>query len=205
MSLSALALIQLLQQHRLRIFRTSDVMALGRFSPEAASQALRRMALKGAVTALKKGVWMNQLAAGVDPMEAVPCLSAPWPGYVSLYSALSRQGVIEEVPQAIYAVTAGRPARRRTAVGVFHFHHLPERLIWGYRQEPSGTGSFPLAEPEKAYLDLAYLGLIPRSPLGLPYKRDGNWALQKMKLLSYARRFQYPPLLDYVKRIHFRG
>jgi predicted transcriptional regulator of viral defense system len=32
-------------------------------------------------------------------------ISAPWPAYVSLQSALHHHGVIEQIPSVIYAVT----------------------------------------------------------------------------------------------------
>ena len=63
----------------------------------------------------------------------------------------------------------------------------------------SGDGFYPLAESEKAFLDLVYLGLIPRSPLGFPYKRDGAWDFNKTKLRRYALRFRFPPLITHLK------
>jgi predicted transcriptional regulator of viral defense system len=139
------------------------------------------------------------LAENFDPLEAVPYLTAPWPSYVSLYSALSRHGLIEEIPQVIYAISAGRATRYKTPLGSYQIHHLPKHLIWGFKIEHSGQGAFPLAEPEKAFLDTAYLGLIPRSPLGMPYKRDHRWKLDPEKLTRYAKRFHFPPLLVYLR------
>src|ERR1019366_4794281 len=122
-----------------------------------------------------------------------------WTAYVSLYSALSHHGLVEEVPQTVYGVTAGRAARYRTPLGMISLHHLPMHLVWGFRIEQIGSASYPIAEPEKAFLDLVYLGLIPRSPIGLPYKRGGRWALDRRKLAAYARRFQFPPLIKYLR------
>lgn len=84
-------------------------------------------------------------------------------------------------------------------LGQFHIHHLPRHLIWGFEIEHNGRASYPMAEPEKAFLDLAYLGLIPRSPLGMPYKRDRRWKLDLGRLSQYARRFDYAPLLGYLR------
>src|SRR5437879_6411105 len=168
-------------------------------TPFAATHALRRLANDGILVYLKRGVWANQLFEDLDPLEAIPHLTAPWASYVSLYSALSRQGIIEEVPQASYGVTAGRPQKLTTPLGTFHIHHLPGHLIWGFNREPVGHAVLFMAEPEKALLDLAYLGLIPRSPLGLPYKRDRRWRLDPDKLAKYAKRFHYPPLIKYLR------
>lgn len=97
----------------------------------------------------------------------------------------------------------GRPAKYKTPLGSFHIHHLPERLIWGYEMKQTGHGSFPMAEPEKAFLDLVYLALTPRSALETPYKRDNRWRLDKTVLKTYAKRFKYEPLVDFLKKYKF--
>ena len=172
-------------------------------SAGTASQLLIRLSRTGAVRRLKRGVWANTLFQDLNPYEAVPHLVAPWPAYVSLYSALSDYGVIEDVPQAVYAVTTAIPRRYKTAQGDFHFHHLPERLMWGYSMRRAGSAFYPIAEPEKAFLDLCYLGLTIRSPLGLPRRREPRWNLDGAKVRAYASRFAYPPLKEYVIKEKF--
>ena len=56
-----------------------------------------------------------------------------------------------------------------------------------------------MAEREKAFLDLVYLALTPRSPLRPPHKRGRSWDLDKVKLTAYARRFDYKPLESWLK------
>jgi len=191
----------LLEEHDQRVFTTGDFAILSGTSVALASQHLRRMTASGLVTRIKRAVWINRLARGINPCEAVPYLRAPWPAYVSLHSALSEHGVIEEIPQVTYAVTPALPWRYRTPLGAFHYHHLPNRLIWGYSVRRSGSASYPMADPEKAFLDLVYLALIPRSPLGFPRKREKAWNLDTAKLMRYAGRFKYPPLLEYVRKM----
>jgi len=201
MSQSATGLLKQLQDHRFRLFTTSDVMTLTGMKPPAATQALRRLAAQGLLSPIKRGLWANRMIQDLDPMETISHLTAPWPSYVSLYSALSLHRIIEEVPQAIYAVSAARARRYHTPIGDYRIHHLPQRLIWGFQIEHHGRASFPMADPEKAFLDLAYLGLIPRSPLGMPYQRDKRWKLDFRKLAAYAKRFRFPPLLNYLKTL----
>lgn len=187
-------LLGALQRHRLRVFTTSDLSTLTGLSAEAASQALRRLASKGLASRLKRGLWASRLAADINPYEAVPHLRAPWPAYVSLYSALADHGVVEEIPQVVYGVSAAPPKRYRTPIGEFRIHHLPARLIWGYELRGLGAASYPIAGPEKAFLDLVYLALSPRSPLEAPVKRGRRWALDPVRLKSCARRFRCEPL-----------
>jgi hypothetical protein len=137
---------------------------------------------------------MSRLPSDFNPYEAVPQLCAPWPAYVSLYSALSDHGLVAEVPRLAYAVSAGRPARLSTPIGAFRIHHLPARLMWGYEMSASGSGAYPMADPEKAFLDTVYLALIPRSRIRLPHKRASRWRLDGRKLKAYARRFSFEPL-----------
>lgn len=200
MSQSASKLMKLLRTHRLRFFTTADLRILAGMKPSAAAQALRRLATQELLERIKRGLWANRLVDDIHPYEAIPYLAAPWPAYVSLHSALADYGIVEEIPQVVYAVSPNRPRRFQTPLGSFHFHHLPEHLIWGYEMKRAGGASYPIAEPEKAFLDLAYLALIPRSPLTFPHKRTRRWNLDPAKLRRYAARFNFAPLKDYLKR-----
>jgi len=197
------AISGLLVEKGLRIFTTTDLSRLAGISPGTASQILIRLSRAGVTKRLKRGIWANALLRDLAPYEAVPYLVSPWPSYVSLYSVLSDYGVIEEIPRVIYAVTSGPPRKLTTPVGSFHFHHLPEKLMWGYWMARAGAGSYPRAEPEKAFLDLCYLGLTIRSPLGLPRKRGRRWDLIGDKVRSYAAMFDFPPLKEYVAKEKF--
>jgi len=200
MSPGAMDIVGLLHRHDLRVFSTTDFRTLTGLSPSAATQALRRLAQRELVLRLKRSVWINRLA-DVNPHETLPFLTAPWPSYVSLYSALSQYGVVAEIPHVLYGVTSGPPARYKTSIGDFSLHHLPSRLIWGYESRREGRASYLIAEPEKAFLDLVYLALIPRSSLRMPHKRGRRWALDADKLKKYAVRFKFPPLLPALKRL----
>lgn len=200
MPISGLDLIRILHDHRLRTFTTGDFQTLTRLSSVAAAQALRRLAGRKLVLKMKRGLWVNQLA-NIHVFEVVPYLTLPWLSYVSLYSALSQYGIVAEVPHVIYAVTCGPPSKYKTAVGDFFFHHLPNHLMWGYEVRKEGESTYVIAEPEKAFLDLVYLALIPRSLLRLPTKRERRWKLDTTKLKKYVRRFQFQPMLLALKKL----
>src|SRR5207302_8069909 len=116
----------------------------------------------------------------------------PWPSYVSLYSALADYGVVEEIPHVIYAVSTHLPKKYTTPIGTFHIHQLDKRLVWGYGIKQFSYGSYPIAEPEKAFLDVVYLSLVPRSPIQMVHKRTRKWDLNPGKLKEYATKFEYP-------------
>ena len=192
-------IIGLLRDHNLRIFTTADFITLSGLKDANATQALRRLAAQSLLVRIKRGVWVNKLLSDLNPYEAAPFLRAPWPAYISLHSALADYGVVEEIPHLIYAVTSTMPRKYPTPIGEFRFHHLPQRLIWGFDIRQTGAGQYPLAEREKAFLDLIYLALTPRSPLRLPHKRERKWDLDLVKLTAYARRFDYKPLESWLK------
>ncbi|HBL15348.1 MAG TPA: hypothetical protein DD417_00930 [Elusimicrobia bacterium] len=196
--MTAAGILKLIRDHGLRVFTTADILTLTGLAPDAATHALRRLASQDLLAKVKKGVWVSKLSADINPYEALPHLRAPWPTYVSLYSALSDQGVVAETPQVIYGVSSAITKRYKTPIGQFHIHRLPEHLIWGYETRSAGTGNYPMAEPEKAFLDLAYLALTPRSPLEFPHKRGREWDLDKGKLRDYAKRFRFKPLMAWL-------
>ncbi|NNN06345.1 MAG: hypothetical protein HKL90_10635 [Elusimicrobia bacterium] len=197
--MNAAEIIAILREQRLRVFTTADFITLSGLTDVAATKALARLATRDLLVRIKRGVWVNQLAANLNPYEAVPFLRAPWPACVSLHSALADYGVVEEIPHVISAVTSAMPRRYSTAIGEFRFHHLPRHVMWGFETRQAGSGQYPVAEREKAFLDLVYLALTPRSPLQLPHKRGRAWDLDKPKLTAYAKRFHYAPLESWLK------
>jgi hypothetical protein len=74
-----------------------------------------------------------------------------------LQSALAYYGLIPEIVNIIVSVTAGRPGRLETPLGVFDFRHVQPRLLCGYEMVDLGGQNALLATPEKALLDLVYL------------------------------------------------
>lgn len=69
-------------------------------------------------------------------------------------SALFRHGLIEQVPEVIYAVTLGRARRIGTPAGTVSLHRMPPQLFGGFETADDGT---KVATSEKALFDLLYL------------------------------------------------
>ena len=143
---------------RLRALRvpavtTADTAAVLGLSVAAASHTLRRLGASGLLSPVRKGLWA--LRDRPDPLALAEYLTAPYPSYVSLQSALYLHGMVDQIPAMTYLVSLGRSARVRTGLGTYSVHHLRPELFGGARQDPES--GIKLASPEKALVDYLYL------------------------------------------------
>ncbi len=136
------------------VFRTADAGAYLGLSNSTASRLLARLATAGHLLRLRHGVWA--VPGTLDPLALASHLTAPFPSYVSLQSALYYHGVISQIPNIIYAVSVGRTGMFRTPLGTVSIHHLQPEFFFGF--EVMETAGVSMATPEKALLDYLYLG-----------------------------------------------
>ena len=135
------------------VFRTADIMAALNVEKSHASKLLERLAQHGHILRLKRGLWT--LADNFDPLELVPHMTAPFPSYVSLQSALYYHDMISQIPEVIYCVSLARTRVYKTPVATISVHHIPGSFFFGY--EEKGERRVRMALPEKALLDILYL------------------------------------------------
>ncbi|HEY6879374.1 MAG TPA: hypothetical protein VI299_15210 [Polyangiales bacterium] len=131
---------------------TADAAAALRLSTAAASQTLTRLAGAGLIHSLRHGSWW--LEDTLDPLRLPEYLTSPLPSYVSLQTALHRRGMIEQIPEVVYAVTLARTQRVKTKVCAFSMHHVLPEVFGGYEETERGA---KIATAEKALFDFAYL------------------------------------------------
>ena len=134
------------------VFTTADA-AIRLGLPNAhASTILARLAAAGQVIRLRRGVWARP--GGVDTLALPEYLTAPFPAYVSLQSALYLHGMISQVPAVTYAVSLARTRRFVTPLGTVSIHHVRPSFFFGF-EDVGRAGR--LAAPEKALVDFLYL------------------------------------------------
>jgi predicted transcriptional regulator of viral defense system len=166
-----------------------DVAALLQVSASNATTILRRLAAKGMIVHLSRGRWLvNQK---IDRFALPELISAPYPAYVSLQSALFHHGMIEQIPSIIYAVTPARPRRLRTPMGTISYHRMPPELFKGF--EFLAGSDAKIAIPEKALFDLVYLA------------PGRSRVFSKLPELTIPRRFQWKRLKDYTDLVKSPG
>ncbi len=77
------------------------------------------------------------------------------PSYISLESALNYYNVLSQQASGLTLVTIKRGKEFNIHNQLLVYRHINSNLFWGYKK----VQNFLLAEPEKAFLDLAYLSL----------------------------------------------
>ena len=150
--MNATAALSRLTRLGVSTFRTADAAAALGVSVAAASVTLSRLGHAGLIRRVRSGLWW--IGEGLAPLRLPELLTAPLPSYVSLLSALSIHGMIEQIPQLTYAVSLARTERIKTSVGVVSIHHVSPELFGGFMTLPNEV---KVASPEKALFDLAYL------------------------------------------------
>ena len=156
------------------VFETRDAGALLAVTPANANMILRRLADQGQLVHLARGRWL--IARNLSRLALPELISAPYPAYVSMQSALFHHGLIEQIPAVVYAATPGRPRRITTPMGVISFHRVPGELFTGFAVNDDGA---KIATPEKALFDVLYSPgrsrLFARLP-ELEFPRDFRWS-----------------------------
>ncbi len=135
------------------VFQTSDAAACLRISPSTASKILSRLNSAKMLIHLARARWAFPTLA--DKLIIPEHLTAPWPSYISLQTALHHHGLINQIPSVTYAVSLNRTRVYKTEMGVFSIHQLKPDFFFGY--ETIGISGIKLATPEKALLDILYL------------------------------------------------
>jgi predicted transcriptional regulator of viral defense system len=178
------------------VFETSLLFA-GQVKPASVRLQLSRWVKSGRIYQLRRGLYA--LATPYQKVKPHPFLVAnrlQRASYVSGQSALAFYGLIPDVVQNTLSVTAGRPERLETPLGIFDFRHVRPELLKGYRMvNLSDDQQALVATPEKALLDLVYLQPGGDSPEYLRELRLQNLErLNLNELLRQAETFDTPKL-----------
>jgi predicted transcriptional regulator of viral defense system len=131
---------------------TGDAAAVLGISGQAASHTLRRLAAAGLLVPMRRSLWA--LEERPDPFKLLEYVTAPYPAYLSLQTALYQHGMIEQIPSMVFAVSLARTGRITTPIATYSIHHVQAGFFDGFVQLESGA---KLAAPEKALVDHLYL------------------------------------------------
>jgi len=143
---------------------------------------------RGRITSVEKGKY----ATVDDPFLVAPFLT--FPSYISMFSALFLRKALMQIPDEIQVVTT---ARRKKRVVNFRgaelkFFRIKPELFFGYEFIPYEGYRIPVANVEKAIIDLAYFGFEPGGEL------SGNVDLERLE--SYLKLVKRKSVIERVKR-----
>jgi predicted transcriptional regulator of viral defense system len=142
-----------LKELNLPAIQTNDAAAYLNIGVNHANKLLSRISETKQMIHIKHGVWTFP---DTDPLILPNFLTAPFPSYVSLQTALYFHNMISQIPSIIYIISVGRTNLYKTPIATFSAHHVHPSFFFGF-DEKSKDGLLKIATPEKALLDIFYL------------------------------------------------
>lgn len=151
--MSLLEAYRKLQQSGLPVITTREAAGYLQLPRAHASKILSRLVDSKHVHHLARGKW--SIVENVDPLILPEHITAPWPSYISLQTALYHHGILSQLPEIIYAVSLSRSRSLNTTQGAISIHHISKSFFFGFTS--IGRFGAKMAVPEKAILDILYL------------------------------------------------
>jgi len=185
-------LMKEIQQIPSPVFSRLDLQKVSQLKETSLKVALSRAIKSGDVLRLANGFYATSVYQISWEQLAV---SIYGPGYVSFESALGYYNILNQQSAELTVATTRRGKTISIRNQNIFYRHIREDLFWGYIQKEK----FLLAEPEKAFLDLAYLSLN-----GYAYfdPEEMNLALlNTKKIKTYLIRFKSTKLKKLINNL----
>ena len=138
------------------VFTTNEIAALTEKSLSVATQTLNLIERDGLVFKVCRGIWAETGNKALSPYAVIPFLFPKHRAYLSFISALHLYGMIGQIPQVITLASTVHTKIIRTRVADFSVHRIAPSFFTGFDWY-KGTGSFLIADVEKALVDTLYL------------------------------------------------
>jgi predicted transcriptional regulator of viral defense system len=191
--MNAVRALEILRKLDRPMIRTGQAAAVLGISVSNASHLLASLQDAGSVLRISPGRW--SVAPQPSPYLVASWLTDPYPSYVSLYTALSRRGVITQVPRAIYVVSLANTKTLKTPVGTYSVHRLPPELFGGYEERNDER----VATAEKAVFDTLYLARARGKRFSHLTEVDLPAGFRHEVLREWAARVQDPRVRSFVQ------
>lgn len=139
------------------VFTTRHYAVLCDRRIDVASRQLARLASRGALVRLTRGVWSQPEHPRFTPFAAVPWLLGSEQGYVSFLSAMHLHGLIGQIPGSVQVATTGHARCLATPVSRYEFLQIqPSMMVEGIAASATEP-PYNLATAPKALLDTLYM------------------------------------------------
>lgn len=172
-------------------FSLNDLRKISHLNDNSLKVAINRLVKSGQLFKLGHKFYTQNVSKIAWPQLACKIYQ---PSYLSFEYALGIHNILSQRPIHLTSATTKRTKQVDIYDKTIFYHHLRPALFWGYKKEDN----ILLAEPEKAFLDLAYLslnGYAKFDPLEMNLE-----LLNKIKLKRYLKRFENKKLEKLVSR-----
>ncbi|MCL5986121.1 MAG: type IV toxin-antitoxin system AbiEi family antitoxin domain-containing protein [Actinobacteria bacterium] len=178
--MSDIEFIQTLRSFNKPYFTLADLEKILRMQRDSLYVTLNRLVKDGVLIRLKRGVYQPEFQ-GLELERAANELY--YPSYISFESALSRYGILSQIPYTMTFATTRRSKKILLAEREVKYRQLKKKYFFGYKLD---KGIY-IAEPEKAILDQLYM-----MSKGKASNDMSEWSLvglKKNKFLQYSKSF----------------
>jgi predicted transcriptional regulator of viral defense system len=176
-------------------FTFADIRKITDLDDKSLAVTLSRMVKRGELTRLAGGIYTTDLTK-ID-REQFAVEKYP-PSYISFESALARHNILSQQPVSLTMATTNRSKKMKMLENMIIYRHIQPNFFWGYLKEEN----ILLAEPEKAFLDLAYLSLNGYANFD-PEEMNLD-LLDKQKIKTYLKKFNSSRLTALVGKINWK-
>lgn len=139
------------------VFTTRHYAVLCDSRIDVASRQLARLASRGVLVRLTRGVWSQPEHPRFTPFAAVPWLLGSEQGYVSFLSAMHLHGLIGQIPGSVQVATTGHARCLATPVARYEFLQIQTSMMVEGMAASATEPPYNLATAPKALLDTLYM------------------------------------------------
>lgn len=177
-------------------FSFADLRKISDLDDGSLRVAVSRLLQAGKIISLAKGIYTADLSKVSPERFAVENYA---PSYLSFEWALGRFDILSQKTYSLTLATTRQTKKISTPAGMIIYRRIKPQLFWGYKQE----AGLLIAEPEKAFLDLAYLSLNGYAKFD-PAEMNLE-LLNKEKIKAYLKKIKSKRLSNLIGNLGFNG
>jgi predicted transcriptional regulator of viral defense system len=178
--MSDIEFIQTLRGFNKPYFTLADLEKILKMKRDSLYVTLSRLVKSGVLIRLQRGVYQPEFQ-GLELEKTANELY--YPSYLSFESALSRYGILSQIPYTLTFATTRRSKKLLLAGREVEYRQLKKEYFFGYILD---NGIY-IAEPEKALLDQLYM--MSKGKVSSDVSEWSLVDLKKNKFLQYSKKF----------------
>lgn len=184
-----------LQEKKVTLFTPHEFSRVFKVPARNTRYFLEAYTKRGLLVRLRKGLYVLK---EMIPNEEAIANALYQPSYISLEYALSRFGIIPEMPYTITSVTTKITATFTVLGRDFSYQKIKKTAFTGYVPEKVGRHAIFIATPEKALVDYLYFVSLGKKTLNDRLLID---RLDWKKIKSYGKRYVRPRLDELIAAV----